>query len=119
PSGTNARSFGSLQGALNAFSTRLEMTGRFALSSMARTFEAAAKPAAPAIKFRRESPSRIAMCPPQSRDDNTSEVDAIARRGVCQAISYPTVLKFVRDARLWTEARALKLYSAANDEMRP
>ena len=55
PSGTKARSFGSLQGAFHSFSTRLAMTGTLALSSIASARVAAARLAAPARKFRREN----------------------------------------------------------------
>src|SRR5262245_32434032 len=55
PAATKARSFGSLQGALKAFSTRLEIAGRLDLSSTANRRDAAARPAPAATKFRRET----------------------------------------------------------------
>src|SRR4051812_30996846 len=61
PSGTKARSFGSLQGAFHSFSTRLAMTGTLALSSIARAREAVARPVAPARKLRRERSLRMGI----------------------------------------------------------
>src|SRR3954453_20858503 len=55
PSATNWRSLGSLHGALNAFSTRLEIRGSLVLSSIASAPDAAARPVAPTRKFRREN----------------------------------------------------------------